>query len=576
MSSSKASDRAGIWSYVPFGSSPRRRSVSSGLPLRHSANGSADNTPWDPFEKSGRQTKGSGVSQKFNLESLQQAWMTQSRQARYIKTGGVLALVLFLYLFLSGGSSYGSGTSNIYTPENSPTTKCTKPHDLSKPLVQYAIMIDAGSTGSRIHVYKFNNCGPTPELENEEFKMTEKKTGGSGLSSYKTDAEGAAKSLDPLMQVALDSVPNEYKSCTPVAVKATAGLRLLGDEMSEKILAAVRTRLETVYPFPVVSKEKGGVEIMKGEDEGVFAWITTNYLLGKIGGPDETPTAAVFDLGGGSTQIVFQPTFKNSPHGGMPPKMAEGDHKYSLKFGGREFELYQHSHLGYGLMSARKALHASVLDNMHKQNPSSKEWLSKPIPNHCITPGAQKKVDVTMPEDHVLAGDHTVIMEGPKDALPAQCRALAESILYKDKECSVAPCSFNGVHQPSLEKTFSREDVYIFSYFYDRTHDLGMPESFTLKELHDLTDKVCGGEKHWDAFTSIEGALADLRDRPEWCLDLNFMTALLHTGYEMPIDREVKIAKKIKGNELGWCLGASLPLLEPGSGWECRIKEVIS
>ncbi|KAK4944607.1 Guanosine-diphosphatase [Elasticomyces elasticus] len=553
MSSSNSSS-GGIWSYVPFGSSPRRRSVSSGLPLRHSANGSTDNTPWDPFEKSDRQTKENGGGRSFTLESVQTAWMTQSRQARYLK--------------------YATSPNNVYTPSNSPTTKCTKPYDHTKPLVQYAIMIDAGSTGSRIHVYKFNNCGSTPELENEEFKMTEKRAGGSGLSSYNTDAEGAAKSLDPLMQVALTSVPDEYKSCTPVAVKATAGLRLLGEEMSQKILEAVRTRLETQYPFPVVSREKGGIEIMKGEDEGVFAWITTNYLLGKIGGPDETPTAAVFDLGGGSTQIVFQPTFKNSPHGGMPPKMADGDHKYSLKFGGREFELYQHSHLGYGLMSARKALHVSVLEHMHKQNPDSTAWLSKPIPNPCITPGEQKKVDVTMPADHPLAGDHSVTMEGPIDALPAQCRALAEGILYKEKECAIAPCSFNGVHQPALDKTFAREDVYIFSYFYDRTRELGMPESFTLRELQDLTEKVCGGEKHWGGFAGIEGALAALRGRPEWCLDLNFMTALLHTGYEMPIDREVKIAKKIKGNELGWCLGASLPLLEPGSGWECRIKEV--
>lgn len=435
-------------------------------------------------------------------------------------------------------------------------------------------MIDAGSTGSRIHVYKFNNCGPTPELEHEEFKMTEKRPEGSGLSSYKSDAEGAAKSLDPLMEVAMSTVPDDYKSCTPVAVKATAGLRLLGEEMSAKILEAVRTRLETNYPFPVVFREKGGVEIMKGEDEGVFAWITTNYLLGKIGGPDETPTAAILDLGGGSTQIVFQPTFKNSPHGGMPEKMAEGDHKYILKFGGREFELYQHSHLGYGLMSARKALHASVLDHMHKQNPDSKAWLSKPIPNSCIIPGMQRRINVTMPPEHELAGEHSVIMEGPADAIPAQCRALAEGILYKDKQCTLHPCSFNGVHQPSLDKTFSREDVYIFSYFYDRTHDLGMPESFTLRELLDLTEKVCGGEKHWNAFEGVEGALADLRDRPEWCLDLNFMSALLHTGYEMPIDREVKIAKKIKGNELGWCLGASLPLLEKESGWQCKIKEV--
>ncbi|KIW87835.1 uncharacterized protein Z519_11419 [Cladophialophora bantiana CBS 173.52] len=567
---SKSSDRAGIWSYVPFSSSPRRRSVSSGLPRA-----ATNHTPWDPFAKTGRQTSVSGASQLSILESVQNAWMTQSRQARFFKTGGVLALIVLLYWFLSGGNgSTYSSVPNFYTLSNSPTSRCTKPYDPSRPLVQYAIMIDAGSTGSRIHVYKFNNCGPTPELENEEFKMTEKRPEGSGLSSYKTDAEGAARSLDPLMEVAMTSVPNEYKSCTPIAVKATAGLRLLGEEMSVKILEAVRNRLETHYPFPVVSREKGGVEIMKGEDEGVFAWITTNYLLGKIGGPDETPTAAVFDLGGGSTQIVFQPTFKNSPHGGMPQKMEEGDHKYNLKFGGREFELYQHSHLGYGLMSARKALHQLVLDRMHKQNPDSKAWLSKPIPNSCITPGAQKKVVVEMPADHELSGEHSVIMEGPADAIPAQCRALAEAILYKDKECTLTPCSFNGVHQPSLEKTFSREDVYIFSYFYDRTHDLGMPESFTLRELQDLTARVCGGEQSWDAFAGIEGALDDLRERPEWCLDLNFMSALLHTGYEMPIDREVKIAKKIKGNELGWCLGASLPLLEKESGWQCRIKEV--
>ena len=195
------------------------------------------------------------------------------------------------------------------------TIKCSKSSDKSKPIVQYVLMIDAGSTGSRIHVYKFNNCGPTPELEDELFKETEKKPGGSGLSSYKTDVEGAAKSLDVLMKAAMDTVPEKLKSCTPIAVKATAGLRLLGDEMSEKILDAVRHRLETEYPFPVVSKEENGVVIMDGADEGVYAWITTNYLLRKIGGPADTETAAIFDLGGGSTQIVFEPTFKSESHG---------------------------------------------------------------------------------------------------------------------------------------------------------------------------------------------------------------------------------------------------------------------
>jgi len=168
-------------------------------------------------------------------------------------------------------------------------------------------------------------------------------------------------------------------------------------------------------------------------------------------------------------------------------------------------------------------------------------------------------------------------MTGPSTtsaAAPANCRALAEKTLKKESECKIAPCAFNGVHQPSLEKTFSREDVYLFSYFYDRTQPLGMPESFTLRELHDLTSRVCAGGDAWKVFESIPGAMEELNDRPDTCLDLNFMLALLHTGYEMPIDREVKIAKKIKGNELGWCLGASLPLLSQESGWSCKIKQI--
>jgi guanosine-diphosphatase len=415
-------------------------------------------------------------------------------------------------------------------------------------------MIDAGSTGSRIHVYKFNNCGAAPELESEEFKMTGKEVGG--LSKYKDDPQAAAESLDALMKVAMDTVPDALKGCSPIAVKATAGLRMIGTESAQKILDTVRNHLETKYPFPVISKEKNGVAIMDGSDEGVYAWITTNYLLGKIGGPDKSPTAAVFDLGGGSTQIVFEPTFKDSPHGGMPEKMAEGDHKYELSFGGRNFTLYQHSHLGYGLMAARKAIHRTLVEEIYEKKKSETGWTSKSIVNPCIAPGMVKEVEVELSEGHALGKTITVNMTGPSNPAPAQCRNIAEKILKKEAHCELAPCSFNGIHQPSLAKTFSTEDVFVFSYFYDRTKPLGMPDSFTVREMHDLASTVCSGEKAWDVFTTVPDALEELRDRPEHCLDLNFMIALLHTGYDMPIEREVRIAKKIKGNELGWCLGA--------------------
>jgi len=419
-------------------------------------------------------------------------------------------------------------------------------------------MIDAGSTGSRIHVYKFNNCGAAPELEGEVlFKMTKVIPGqGSGLSAYADDPEAAAESLDQLLDAALEVVPDKLKACSPIAVKATAGLRLIGNERSGKILEAVRHRLETKYPFPVVSREEEGVAMMGGADEGVYAWVTVNYLLGKIGGPDHDETAAVFDLGGGSTQIVFQPSFEGLTSGGMPDKLAEGDHKYELNFGGRKFSLYQHSHLGYGLMAAREAIHATLVNDLYEENKADKAWTKKPIVNPCFAAGMTKEVTVKLEKNHALGAEVVLNMTGPAVAAPAQCRGLAERILRKDAHCTLAPCSFNGVHQPSIAKTFAREDIYFLSYFYDRTQPLGMPESFTLRELADLAARVCGGEAAWDVFGSVPGALKELRDRPEHCMDLNFMVALTHTGYEMPLDREVRIAKKIKDKELGWCLGA--------------------
>ena len=494
--------------------------------------------------------------------------MTGGQRSRYLKTGGVIAFLVLIFWLLSSrdGAAGVKGLVNhksqvpvAGTPGEIDTalgtTKCSKSISKDKPIVQYALMIDAGSTGSRIHVYKFNNCGTTPELENEVFEMTPKKEGGSGLSSYGLDADGAAKSLDMLLDVAMKSVPDKLKSCTPIAVKATAGLRKLdqklGPDASKNMLAAVRTRLETQYPFPVVSAANGGVEVMDGKDEGVYAWITTNYLLGKIGGPDKNPTTAVFDLGGGSTQIVFEPTYK-SPSGGMPEKLSEGDHKYVFKTSGKTYELYQHSHLGYGLMAARESIHQAIVQAKKESSPNDDSWKTSPLTNPCINSGFQRDVDVTL-EDGTT---YQTKMAGPPQSGAVQCRGLAEKILMKDAACDLAPCSFRGVHQPSLEKTFAREDVYVFSYFYDRTFPLGMPESFTIGELRDLTARVCEGKRSWASFEGIKGAVEELQDRPEYCLDLSFMVALLHTGYEMPLSREVKIAKKIKNNELGWCLGA--------------------
>ncbi|CAI6010488.1 unnamed protein product [Closterium sp. NIES-65] len=160
---------------------------------------------------------------------------------------------------------------------------------------KYAVIIDAGSTGSRIHLKP-------------------------GLSSFRENAKGAADSLRPLIDKALTVVPEEVRSTTPIRVgaslsfvllritdmqavspvQATAGLRLLPGDLADNILQAVREMLKE-YPFTFAADS---VKILDGADEGSFAWVTVNYLLGNLG-KDISHTVGVVDLGGGSVQMTY-------------------------------------------------------------------------------------------------------------------------------------------------------------------------------------------------------------------------------------------------------------------------------
>jgi guanosine-diphosphatase len=320
-----------------------------------------------------------------------------------------------------------SGRTSFETdPDPESTTYCSRPHSADKPIVQYALTIDAGSTGSRIHVYKFHNCGPSPTLEYETFKAIQP-----GLSSFARDPTAAAASLDPLMEEALRVVPESLHKCSPVEVKATAGLRLLPGREGQAILDEVRQRLEVDYPFSL-SKDESAVEIMDGKDEGVYAWITANYLLGKIGsGTKESSTdstMAVMDLGGASTQIVFEPQFASTE------ELAEGDHKYALSFGGRDFVLYQHSYLGYGLMRARRSVHNLVAFTWSFLQPGGAaniDWdelnEEHSVPNPCLATGTTKRVELDPPGRKTV----NVTMLGVDGGFES-CNRVVELVMAKD------------------------------------------------------------------------------------------------------------------------------------------------
>lgn len=55
--------------------------------------------------------------------------------------------------------------------------------------------------------------------------------------------------------------------------------------------------------YLIFSVEHDSVSILNGNDEGIYAWYTVNFLLEKL--HNISSSIVTMDLGGGSTQITF-------------------------------------------------------------------------------------------------------------------------------------------------------------------------------------------------------------------------------------------------------------------------------
>jgi hypothetical protein len=122
----------------------------------------------------------------------------------------------------------------------------------------YSIVLDAGSTGSRIHVFKFVKAADGQLLLiSDTFEQLKP-----GLSSFRDEPEKAAQSLKPLLEIAMKTVPEQLRPATGISLKATAGLRLLPGTKADDILKAVAAFMRQ-FPFRLQGDDAVG--IMDGE-----------------------------------------------------------------------------------------------------------------------------------------------------------------------------------------------------------------------------------------------------------------------------------------------------------------------
>ena len=158
-------------------------------------------------------------------------------------------------------------------------------------------VIDAGSTGSRLHIFEFTGS------ESSRFECLRRGSSKAWtpLSAFapepmhnesKLNATHVAHHMLPLFDYASIIIPQQYHQCTSVTIAATAGMRLLSQSEQEIIYDALYEGLieykttahleSTETQFAFAAFRRKDVYTLNGEQEGFFGAVAANYLRGVI------------------------------------------------------------------------------------------------------------------------------------------------------------------------------------------------------------------------------------------------------------------------------------------------------
>jgi hypothetical protein len=192
---------------------------------------------------------------------------------------------------------------------------------------QCVAIIDAGSTGSRLHIYAYDS-----DLQNYPIHVHElwSKKVKPGLATL--DPEHGA--LDAYLSQLLSNAP---LTDMPTYIYATAGMRLLPDSKQRLYYQAIQQWFNTQSNWQLME-----AKTITGREEGILGWLAINYQLGRLTPTTQQiklPLVSVMDMGGASVQATFAID--------EGANIASSD-KATIDVYGQQVTLFVHSFLGLG------------------------------------------------------------------------------------------------------------------------------------------------------------------------------------------------------------------------------------
>lgn len=364
----------------------------------------------------------------------------------------------------------------------------------------YAILIDAGSSGSRLHVHKYTFHGSS-EIPSVEPSLNLKQK--PGLSSYSQEPHKAAESLRDLKAFAQKTVPERDWAQTPLLLHATAGLRSIPGNESERILASVREELST-WGFKF---QPEWARIISGSEEGLFGFIGVNLLRGVFKpGMKEEDTYGVVEMGGASLQVTFCPSLDKLT-------AQEKAQLFPVTLGSSTVLVYTYSYLGYGL---EKAIQSTRTVSFAQIEASG---------NPCVLKASQHSGTGNFPE----------------------CREMIDKALFHSAH-KCAACGFVGNFQPDIrgKRLFAIENFYYTPSFF------GI-DGNSLSALEKKGSEWCGLP-----YETVKKQDLTAGDINKYCFSSAYIPAVLLALGLSPdeVEKNVVVAKSINGTSIDWALGA--------------------
>ncbi|KAJ7154261.1 nucleoside-diphosphatase [Mycena filopes] len=361
----------------------------------------------------------------------------------------------------------------------------------------FGIVIDAGSSGSRVQIYSWRDprsitiqkggalSKSLPKVEKGtregEAWMTKVEP---GISSFADTPESIPQHLRPLLAHARNLVPPSLQPTTPLFLLATAGMRLLSPEKQALVLQHACTFIVTHSEFKIDGPSSAGpcgssVRIITGEEEGLFGWIAVNYLMD--GFLESQTTYGFLDMGGASTQIAFEP---QAAH--VDDHMSLIDVRLRL-LGGDEIhhKVFVTTWLGYGTNQARERYIGEAVNAHEKTRPEGGDDV---VHDPCLP------TDLELLEHPVHTGPssshakktHRIVGTGSFE----QCMYKTAPLLNKTAPCPDSPCLMNGVHVPAIDFSVSHF-IGVSEYWYSSEHVFGLGGPYDFVQYERAASKFC-------------------------------------------------------------------------------------